>query len=61
VDYLLPGGLGWDELADLLRPLTASPALLGMDVTIYNPSLDPERRMAPLIVRLLSEVLAARA
>ena len=41
VDYLLPGGLDWDELAELLVPLAASPALLGADVTIYNPSLDP--------------------
>ena len=57
VDYLLPGGLDWDELTDLLRPLTSSPALLGMDVTIYNPSLDPGRRLAPRIVRLLRDVL----
>ena len=57
VDYLLPGGLGWSELTALLRPLTASPALLGLDVTIYNPSLDPQRRLAPRIVRLLAEGL----
>ena len=61
VDYLLPGGLDWDELAALLRPLATSPALLGMDVTIYNPSLDPGRRLAPRIVELLAEVLRARA
>jgi arginase len=57
VDYLLPGGLEWDELSELLRPLAASPALVGVDVTIYNPSLDPERRLAPRIVRLLAEGL----
>jgi arginase len=57
VDYLLPGGLDWSELTALLRPLTASPALLGMDVTIYNPSLDPQRRLAPRIVQLLAEGL----
>jgi arginase len=57
VDYHLPGGLGWDELAALLHPLTASPALLGMDVTIYNPSLDPGRVLAPVIVELLRDVL----
>jgi arginase len=59
VDYHLPGGLDWDELAALLRPLAASPALLGMDVTIYNPSLDPGRAHAPRIVELLREVLSA--
>jgi arginase len=61
VDYHLPGGLDWDELADLLRPLAASPALLGVDVTIYNPSLDPGRVFAPRIVALLRDVLAGRA
>ncbi len=57
VDYLLPGGLDWSELTALLRPLAASPALLGVDVTIYNPSLDPQRRLAPRIVRMLAEGL----
>ena len=56
VDYLLPGGLDWEELAELLVPLAASPALLGVDVTIYNPSLDPDGVYAPRIVGLLAEV-----
>jgi len=57
VDYWLPGGLSWDELRDLLRPLVASPACVGLDVAIYNPSLDPRRKYAPRIVRLLAEAL----
>jgi len=57
VDDLIPGGLGWGELTALLRPLAQSDALLGLDVAIYNPSLDPERRLAPRIVRLLADVL----
>ena len=61
VDYHLPGGLRWNELAALLQPLTASPAMLGMDVTIYNPSLDPGRSLAPMIVELLRDVLAIHA
>ncbi len=61
VDYLLPGGLDWEQMATLLRPLAASPALLGMDVTIYNPSLDPKRELARPIVELLAGVLDARA
>ena len=28
-DYLMPGGLEWDELAALLAPLAASPASPG--------------------------------
>lgn len=59
VDYHLPGGLDWGELKALLQPLVASPALLGVDVTIYNPALDPGRRLAPSIVRLLAGVLTA--
>jgi arginase len=59
VDDPLPGGLSWDELTGLLRPLAQSDALLGLDLTIYNPSRDPERRLAPRIVRLLADVLGA--
>ncbi len=61
VDDPLPGGLSWDELTSLLRPLARSDALLGIDLTIYNPSRDPERRLAPRIVRLLADVLRADA
>ena len=61
VDYLLPGGLDWEQMAALLRPLAASRALIGMDVTIYNPSLDPKRESARPIVELLAGVLDARA
>ncbi len=57
VDDLLPGGLDWDELTGLLRPLVQHPALLGMDVTIYNPAKDPGRTLEPRIVRLLADVL----
>jgi hypothetical protein len=32
-----------------------------MDVTIYNPSLDPERALARPIVELLASTLAGRA
>lgn len=58
VDDLIPGGLSWDELTQLLRPLVQSDALLGMDVAIYNPSKDPGHALAPRIVRLLADVLA---
>jgi arginase len=57
VDYLMPHGLDWDAIAALVRPLAQSPALLGMDVTIYNPTLDPDGRYAQQIVELLKEVL----
>jgi arginase len=40
-DYLMPGGLQWDELAALLRPLGASPGLAGLSLGCLNPETDP--------------------
>lgn len=54
-----PGGLAWDELAALLRPLAQSPALLGVDVALYDPSDEVVREAAGDIVRLLADVLRA--
>jgi arginase len=56
VDYPMPDGLSWEALAELARPLAHSPALLGADVTIYNPALDADGRYAKRIVALLAEV-----
>jgi arginase family enzyme len=40
-DYLMPGGLGWPELTDLLGPLLTSASLAGFSVGCYNPTKDP--------------------
>jgi arginase len=56
VDYPMPGGLRWDELTLLLTPLARSPHLIGVDVTIYNPTLDPNKAYAPRIVNMLCEL-----
>ena len=40
-DYLMPGGLSRDELAELMRPLLASPGLAGVSLACYNPAKDP--------------------
>lgn len=37
---LMPGGLDWDDLSTLLRPLVTSPALLGLSLCGYNPEKD---------------------
>lgn len=58
VDYTMPGGLDWEEITALLQPLAHSPAFVGMDITIYNPGLDPDGRFARQIVRELAGVLA---
>lgn len=59
VDYPMPGGYDWEQLRRLLRPLVSSAGFLGMDVTIYNPTLDPDGACAVKIVEFLSDVLTS--
>jgi arginase len=40
VDYRLPDGFSWDELERTLKIAIASGKAVGIEVTIYNPSLD---------------------
>ncbi len=58
VDYRTPGGLSFDELALVLAASVASGRVRGVDVTIYNPSLDPTgaagRGLADTLARGLS-------
>jgi arginase len=42
VDYRLPDGFSWNELALILRLALASGRAVGLEVTIYNPSLDQD-------------------
>ena len=41
VDYRIPGGLSWNELSAALGASVASGRARGLEVTIYNPKLDP--------------------
>jgi arginase len=59
VDSPEPGGLELDELSDLLRPLVHHPQALGMQLTIYDPSLDPQRTSAARLAGLLERVCGA--
>ncbi len=59
VDYPLPGGLAWDDLERLTKHALASPGVIGWDVTIYNPDLDPDRSAARRIVRYIGDSLSA--
>ncbi len=52
VDSPEPGGPGIDELAELLAPLVRHPAALGMEVTVYDPGLDPDGLCASRLLRL---------
>jgi arginase len=60
VDSPEPGGLGLEELAGLLVPLVRHPKALGMEVTIYDPSLDPDGVYGPRLVGLLEKVFQSR-
>jgi arginase len=52
-------GLKFDELARLIDSIAGSGRLVGVDVTIYDPELDPDRVFGPKIVECLVEGLRA--
>ena len=60
VDSPTPGGLGLDELASMLIPLVRHPKALGLELTIYDPELDPDRTSAARLATLLERVLRER-
>ena len=53
-DYLIPAGLDWDELAELLAPLGASPALAGVSLACVNPEKDPDGSYVERTARLVA-------
>jgi arginase len=57
VDYRLRGGFSWAELSALLQAVQATGRLIGLDVTILNPDLDPEGEAARGLVGALSHGL----
>jgi arginase len=56
-DYLMPDGLSRDELAGLMRPLLASPALAGLSLACYNPAKDAGGDGARYLVSLFRDLL----
>lgn len=48
-----------DEVAELLAPLVRHPRALGLEVTIYDPALDPDRSSAATLAALLERIVAA--
>jgi arginase len=53
VDYRMPGGLSWDELATLLCAAVSGGAI-GINVTIFNPKLDGDGSIARALVDTLA-------
>ena len=58
VDSPEPGGPMPAELVSLLTPLVRHPLALGLDVSVYDPALDPDRSCARQLVGLLETLLA---
>jgi arginase len=57
VDYRLPDGLDWRELEVTLRTALASGKAVGIEITIYNPSLDEDGSAGRGLVETLSRAL----
>jgi arginase len=56
-DYLMPGGLEWEELAELLGPLCASPGVTGLSIGCLNPEKDPGGRLTQRTCDLIASAL----
>ncbi len=52
-------GLDYAQLADLLARLVSTRRVIGIDVTIYDPELDEERRHPAAIVECLASIRKA--
>lgn len=61
VDYRIPDGLSWEELACVLTTALASGRVAGLELTIYNPSLDADGTAGHGLGNLLVEGLGTGA
>jgi arginase len=61
VDYRMPGGLEWRELSAVLTDAVASGRVLGIDIAIFNPSLDADGSIAKQFVNALVDGLTGHA
>jgi arginase len=59
VDYRIPGGLAWDELAATLRIALSSGKAVGMELAIYDPQLDTDGQAGRGLVDCVARALAA--
>ncbi len=57
VDYRTPDGLTWEELTTIVRTALATGRARGLDLTIFNPTLDPDGHLAARLVAFLADVL----
>jgi arginase len=57
VDYRLPDGLSWDELETVLAAAIATGRAVGLELTIFNPALDPDGVIIRTLVARLGRAL----
>ena len=60
VDYRHPGGLTWQKAAEILGGLLASERARGLEVTIFNPRLDPDASIAQRLSDLIANAVLRR-
>jgi arginase len=53
VDSPQIGGMNYTELTELLRLLVSSDLAAGMDITVFDPELDPEGKIARLFTQAI--------
>lgn len=56
---LEPGGLGFQEIDELLKQIPTKGQLVGLDIVEVNPYRDPSGRTAQTAIRLMVDLLAA--
>lgn len=61
VDFRVPGGLPWDELAAAPRIALASGKAIGLEITVYNPRLDEDGKAGRGLADVLSAALGTAA
>lgn len=61
VDYRLSGGLTWDDLRAVLKAALSTGRAAGMELTIYNPSLDEDGSAGRDLVRTVGNALGTSA
>ena len=61
IRYPQPGGLSWPHIETIAGAALQAPGLVGWNITIYNPDLDPDGSGAVRIVTFLETMLSARS
>lgn len=57
VDYRNPDGLTWAQLTTIVQTALATGRGRGIDLAIFNPTLDPDGSIAQRLVKFLTECL----